>query len=86
LGASGRDIPHRPIVAELAARGWWGTGLAFRIVEAGDRLDIPRMFAAWTLISLSGIAIFYIIGPDPSRAAALAGKRRRSLRFNRVGS
>jgi hypothetical protein len=48
------------IVAELAA-GAAGqeTGLAFRIVEAGHRLEIPRMFAALTLISLTGIAIFF---------------------------
>jgi NitT/TauT family transport system permease protein len=47
------------IVAELAAgAAGSGSGLAFRIVEAGYRLDIPRMFAALTLISLSGIAIF----------------------------
>jgi NitT/TauT family transport system permease protein len=50
------------IVAELAA-GASGqeTGLAFRIVEAGYRLDIPRMFAALTLISLTGIAIFFTL-------------------------
>jgi NitT/TauT family transport system permease protein len=48
------------IVAELAA-GASGqeTGLAFRIVEAGYRLDIPRMFAALALISLTGIAIYF---------------------------
>jgi NitT/TauT family transport system permease protein len=50
------------IVAELAA-GAAGqeTGLAFRIVEAGYRLNIPRMFAALTLISFTGIAIFVIV-------------------------
>jgi NitT/TauT family transport system permease protein len=47
------------IVAELAAgAAGSGSGLAFRIVEAGYRLDIPRMFAGLTLISLTGIAIF----------------------------
>jgi len=35
-----------------------GTGLAFRILEAGYRLNIPRMFAALLLISLTGIVIF----------------------------
>jgi NitT/TauT family transport system permease protein len=50
------------IVAELAAgAAGQGTGLAFRIVEAGYRLNIPRMFAALTLISLTGIAIFLIL-------------------------
>ena len=43
------------IVAELAAgAAGQGAGLAFRIVEAGYRLDIPRMFAALALISLAG--------------------------------
>lgn len=47
------------IAAEIAAgSAGQGTGLAFRIVEAGYRLNIPRMFAALTLISLSGIAIY----------------------------
>jgi NitT/TauT family transport system permease protein len=47
------------IVAELAAgSSGQGAGLAFRIVEAGYRLNIPRMFAALALISLAGIAIF----------------------------
>lgn len=47
------------IVAELAAgASGQGTGLAYRIVEAGFRLDITRMFAALTLISLTGLAIY----------------------------
>lgn len=47
------------IVAELAAgAAGQGTGLAFRIVEAGFRLDIPRMFAALALISVTGLAIY----------------------------
>ncbi len=47
------------IVAELAAgNAGKGAGLAFRIAEAGYRLNIPRMFAALTLISATGIAIF----------------------------
>ncbi|NBB70671.1 MAG: ABC transporter permease subunit [Alphaproteobacteria bacterium] len=47
------------IVAEFAAgSAGTGSGLAYRILEAGYRLDIPRMFAALVLISLTGIAIF----------------------------
>lgn len=47
------------IVAELAAgASGQATGLAFRIVEAGYRLNIPRMFAALALISVAGIAIY----------------------------
>ena len=59
------------IVAELSAgNAGKGAGLAFRIAEAGYRLNIPRMFAALTLISVTGIAIyaalsalsFYLLG------------------------
>ena len=47
------------IVAEIAAgTAGQGAGLAFRIVESGYRLNIPRMFAALTLISVAGILIF----------------------------
>ncbi|MFO1049959.1 MAG: ABC transporter permease [Geminicoccaceae bacterium] len=47
------------IVAEFAAgTAGTGSGLAYRILEAGYRLNIPRMFAALFLISLTGIAIF----------------------------
>lgn len=47
------------IVAELAAgASGQGAGLAYRIVEAGFRLDIARMFAALALISLTGLAIY----------------------------
>jgi len=47
------------IVAEIAAgSAGSGSGLAYRIVESGFRLNIPRMFAALLLISLTGILIF----------------------------
>jgi NitT/TauT family transport system permease protein len=47
------------VVAEIAAgSAGASSGLAFRIVESGYRLDIPRMFAALILLSLAGIAIF----------------------------
>jgi NitT/TauT family transport system permease protein len=46
------------IVAEIAAgAAGKGAGLAFRIAEAGYRLNVPRMFAALALVSLAGIAI-----------------------------
>ncbi|MDH3771902.1 MAG: ABC transporter permease subunit, partial [Nitrospirota bacterium] len=47
------------IVAEFAAgTAGTGSGLAYRILESGYRLNIPRMFAALLLISLTGILIF----------------------------
>ena len=52
------------VVAEfVAGTGGAETGLAFRILESGYRLQIPRLFAALVLLSLAGIAIY----------AALAG-------------
>ena len=47
------------VVAEFVAGSGTGTGLAWRIVEAGNRLNIPRMFAALLLMSLLGIVIFF---------------------------
>ena len=35
-----------------------GSGLAFRILEAGYRLDIPRMFAALVLLAGAGVAVY----------------------------
>ena len=37
-------------------------GLAYRILEAGYRLQIPRMFAALVLLSVAGIAINFLLG------------------------
>lgn len=51
------------VVAEfVAGAGGAGSGLAFRILEAGYQLRIPRMFAALALISAAGIAIFALLG------------------------
>jgi NitT/TauT family transport system permease protein len=50
------------VVAEIAAgSAGAGSGLAYRIVESGYRLNIPRMFAALLLLSLSGIVIFFAL-------------------------
>ncbi|MFN3447189.1 MAG: ABC transporter permease [Roseococcus sp.] len=47
------------IVAEfVAGTGGRASGLAYRILEAGYQLQIPRMFAALVLVSGTGIAIF----------------------------
>ena len=50
------------VVAELAAgTSGQGEGLANRIVESGFRLNVPRMFAALVLISLTGILIYLFL-------------------------
>lgn len=47
------------VVAEfVAGAAGQESGLASRIIEAGYRLKIPRLFAALLLISLTGILIF----------------------------
>ncbi|MEO1638093.1 MAG: ABC transporter permease [Pseudomonadota bacterium] len=47
------------VVAEyVAGTGGIGSGLAFRILEAGYRLQIPRMFAALILIAITGVIIY----------------------------
>lgn len=47
------------VVAEfVAGTGGTGTGLAYQILQSGYQLDIPRLFAALVLISLTGVAVF----------------------------
>ena len=46
------------VVAEFVAGSGGSTGLAWRIIESGNRLQIPSMFAALVLLSAMGIAIF----------------------------
>jgi NitT/TauT family transport system permease protein len=51
------------VVAEfVAGSGGFASGLAYRILEAGYRLQVPRMFAALVLLSLAGIAINFGLG------------------------
>ena len=51
------------VVAEfVAGSGGFASGLAYRILEAGYRLEVPRMFAALVLLSLAGIAINSALG------------------------
>jgi NitT/TauT family transport system permease protein len=50
------------VVAEIAAgSAGAGSGLAYRIAESGYRLNIPRMFAALLLLSITGIVIFFLL-------------------------
>jgi NitT/TauT family transport system permease protein len=46
------------VVAEFVAGSGTATGLAWRIVEAGNRLEIATMFAALALLALLGVALF----------------------------
>lgn len=56
------------VVAEfVAGSGGFASGLAYRILEAGYRLQIPRMFAALALLSAAGIAINLGLGALAAR-------------------
>ncbi|HQT46888.1 MAG: ABC transporter permease [Acidocella sp. 20-63-7] len=51
------------VVAEfVAGSGGFASGLAYRIIEASYRLEIPRMFAALVLLGISGILIYAALG------------------------
>ncbi len=63
------------VVAELVAgTGGFASGLAYRILEASFRLEMPRMFAALFLLALAGILLNFGLG-----AAGQAILRRRGL-------
>ena len=50
------------VVAEIAAgSAGAGSGLAYRIAESGYRVNIPRMFAALLLLTVTGIVIFFVL-------------------------
>ncbi len=50
------------IVAEFAAGSLGsGEGLAYRLIEASYRSNMPRMFACLTLISLSGLVLYALV-------------------------
>lgn len=47
------------VVAEMVAGSGAASGLAWRIVEAGNRLQIAKMFAGLAILTVLGIMIFY---------------------------
>jgi NitT/TauT family transport system permease protein len=50
------------VVAEfVAGTGGRSSGLAYEILDAGFTLDIPRMFAALFLITLTGVILFGVM-------------------------
>ncbi len=50
------------VVAEfVAGAGGARSGLAYRLVEASYRLNVPRLFAAAVLICLAGVAIWWAV-------------------------
>lgn len=49
------------VVAEFAAASGNTDGLAWRILEAGNRLQIAKMFAALLLLALMGVVLYAIL-------------------------
>jgi NitT/TauT family transport system permease protein len=49
------------VVAEFVAGSGTSTGLAWRIIEASNRLQIAKMFAALALLSVMGIGIYSLL-------------------------
>ncbi|MGB0698229.1 MAG: ABC transporter permease [Parvibaculales bacterium] len=49
------------VVAEFVAGSGTSTGLAWRIIETGNRLEIATMFASLALLSALGIFLFYLL-------------------------
>jgi NitT/TauT family transport system permease protein len=51
------------VVAEfVAGTGGQGAGLAYQILMAGIQLNVPRLFAALVLITLTGIVFYLAVG------------------------
>ena len=49
------------VVAEFVAGSGTSTGLAWRIIESSNRLQIAKMFAALALLSLMGVGIYALL-------------------------
>ncbi len=49
------------VIAEFAAASGNTNGLAWRILEAGNRLQIAKMFAALALLALIGVLLYAIL-------------------------
>jgi NitT/TauT family transport system permease protein len=56
--ASGLSLIGAVVAEFVAGTGGRGAGLAYQILLSGIQLNIPRLFAALTLITLCGVALF----------------------------
>jgi NitT/TauT family transport system permease protein len=56
--ASGLALIGAVVAEFVAGTGGQGAGLAYQILLSGIQLNIPRLFAALLLITLSGVALF----------------------------
>lgn len=49
------------VVAEFVAGSGGATGLAWRILEAGNRLQVDKMFAGLFLLAAMGLGLYYML-------------------------
>jgi NitT/TauT family transport system permease protein len=56
--ASGLSLIGAVVAEFVAGTGGQGAGLAYQILLAGIQLNIPRLFAALVLITVSGVVLF----------------------------
>jgi NitT/TauT family transport system permease protein len=56
--ASGLALIGAVVAEFVAGTGGAGAGLAYQILLAGIQLNVPRLFAALVLITLTGVAMF----------------------------
>ena len=59
--ASGLALIGAVVAEFVAGTGGRSAGLAYEILQSGFQLDIPRMFAALFLITVTGILLFLVI-------------------------
>jgi NitT/TauT family transport system permease protein len=59
--ASGLSLIGAVVAEFVAGTGGRNAGLAYEILQAGFQLEIPRMFAALFLITVTGIVLFMVM-------------------------
>ncbi len=59
--ASGLALIGAVVAEFVAGTGGTGAGLAYQILQAGFQMNIPRLFAALVLISLTGVLLFSVM-------------------------
>ncbi len=57
--SSGLSLVGAVVAEFVAGTGGQGVGLAYQILQSGYQHNIPRMFAALALISLTGVLLFW---------------------------
>ena len=59
--ASGLALIGAVVAEFVAGTGGSGAGLAYQILQSGLQLNVPRLFAALFLITLTGVLLFLVV-------------------------